>query len=93
MMDPLESCVVSAKFESDPKAVLLAEAEMFLRAGGSISLTDWKLMNESSKPILIEAKANVDKERFVGMLGGGKAPTEREVVSGMADKAERVVSP
>jgi hypothetical protein len=91
-MDPLESCVVSAKFESDPKDIIRIEAEMFFRAGGCISLTDWRLLSDSSKLIMIEAKANIDKERFVGMLGG-KATTEREVVSAMADKAERAVAP
>ena len=86
MIDALQRCVVEAQL-ADEKNILQREAEMFLRAGGGVTLTEWGLLSEASKVALLEAEKVIDRERF----GESRSPeaAERDIVSKMADAAER----
>jgi hypothetical protein len=96
VIDPFLVCFY--KIEGEPSAELLQqEAEMFLRAGGALTLADWRDMQDCSRAAFIRAKIAVDAERLNRIATEINAEigslTDSEAATALADAVEKKVGP
>jgi hypothetical protein len=72
------------------RAAVLERAKAFVRAGGAISLADWRAMSEDERAIMSDAAGAVFAERLDGALGL-LAPPAKAPETGMDPLAERAL--